>query len=108
MRKLNASAASLLFLILAVPSFSQPSSSQPSSQPSPPSSGVTSEAITSESLLQRAHAMLPALSPSDRLDVLFKLVNTSKKHPDVWSVWLDEAFAAASHVSNRRVRPIVN
>jgi hypothetical protein len=104
MRKLNASAASLLFLILAVPSFSQPSFSQPSSQPSPPSSGAASEAITSESLLQRAHAMLPALSPSDRLDVLFKLVNTGKKHPEVSSVWMDEAFAAASHVSNRRMR----
>jgi hypothetical protein len=95
MRKLSARTASLLFLILVVPSFSQPSG---------PSSGPAPEAITSDSLLQRAHAMLPALSPSERLAVLMKLVNTSKKHPEVSSVWMDEAFAAASHVSDRHKR----
>jgi len=43
--------------------------------------------------------MLPALSLSDRLGLLLQLVNTNTKHPDVSSVWLDEAFAAISHVS---------
>ena len=95
MRKLSARMASLLFLIPAVPSFSQPSTPSPSTAPA---------AITSELLLQRAHATLPALSPSDRLALLLQLVNTSKKHPDVSSVWMDEAFTAASHVSDKRAR----
>jgi hypothetical protein len=95
MRKLSARLASLLFLIPAVPSSSQPSTSSPGTAPA---------AITSELLLQRAHATLPALSPSDRLALLLQLVNTSKKHPDVSSVWMEEAFTAASHVSDKRVR----
>src|SRR5215472_2988961 len=96
MRKISTPAASLLLFILTVACSSQQSS---------PSSETKPEAITSESLLQRAHTMLPALSPMDRMAVISQLASSSvKRHRELAAVWVDEAFNAASHIPDRNTR----
>jgi hypothetical protein len=89
-------ATSLLFLILVVPSLF--------SQPSNPSPDAAQQSMSPEFLLQRAHAMLPTLSPMDRMEVLSQLANSSsKKHREDAAAWLDEAWTMASH-SDRTTR----
>jgi hypothetical protein len=96
MRRIRFPVASFLFLILAVPSFSQPS---------PVSPGPAPETITSEYLLQRAHDMLPALPPADRVAVLTELANASvRTHSKNATVWMDETWATVSHFADRRTR----
>jgi hypothetical protein len=88
--------ACVFFLILAVPSFAQPSD---------PSPEAASNPINSESLLQRAHAMLPGLSPGDRMEVLSRLAtSSSQKHREDAAVWVDEAWALASQSTDPRTR----
>lgn len=96
MRKIGTPATSFLLLILSASCFSQPST---------PSQDTKADAITSESLLQRAHTMLPALSPWDRMALISQLAGSGgKKHPEVAAAWMDEAFNAASHLSDRQTR----
>ena len=96
MRNVSVPAAFLLSLILAVSAFSQ------SSTPSP---GTPQESMSPAALLQRAHSMLPSLSPTDRLQVLSQLLSaTVRKHPQDARTWLDEAFITASQVSDQRSR----
>lgn len=95
MRRISVPVASFLFLVLAVPSFSQ----------STVSPGPAPETITPEYLLQRAHDMLPALSPRDRVAVLAELANASvRTHSKNATVWMDEAWATASSIPDRRTR----
>jgi hypothetical protein len=94
MRRISLPVVSFLFLVLAVPSFSQSSIA-----------GPTPETITPEYLLQRAHEMLPALSPADRVAVLAELACASvRTHSKNALVWMDEAWATASHIPDRRTR----
>jgi hypothetical protein len=96
MRRISLPVASFLFLVLAVPSFSQPSTVSPDAAP---------ETITPEYLLQRAHDMLPALSPADRVAVLAELASASvRTHSKNATVWMDEAWATASRIPDRRAR----
>jgi hypothetical protein len=95
MPRVSAPVASFLLVVLAIPSFSQ-------SNVSP---GPAPETITPEYLLQRAHDMLPALSPTDRVFVLAELANASvRTHSKNATVWMDEAWATASHIPDRRTR----
>jgi hypothetical protein len=96
MRRISLPVTSFLSLVLAVPSFSQPSTVSPDAAP---------ETVTPEYLLQRAHDMLPALSTTDRVFVLAELANASvRTHSKNATVWMDEAWATASRIPDRRTR----
>lgn len=98
MRSNSARAASLWLLIAGIPALAQLSTPSPGSAP---------ESITSEALLQRAHAMLPSLSPSDRRSLLSDLADNTgqgKQHLGDAAGWVDEELVAASQAPDRRTR----
>jgi hypothetical protein len=87
--------AVFLPFLIAVPLLSQPVASP---------AGALREPISSESLLQRAHAMLPGLTLSDRLSVLSRLADNGRKHREDAAVWVDEGFGLAARLPDRNRR----